>query len=239
MMPNIILSSRTTTITETAAPTYTLKLKPKVGTFLQDMVESNLFSIEQKKEISSLMESLTTNDAPMFLSLFLSEILQPALLESEDVDMQEKLCKIEDMARNILISLLPEGTDVDEYIIENAIQADEAADFMNACLRTDNFFQKKEGMICQLADQCNENIENAYENLKKRLNKLIELKDSSSLDSKSRQQAIDNMIIQISNQMEINAQQKKTLGEKIQEVQKNYQQLLQECHDLLSNCKRS
>ncbi len=245
MHTNLVQPSWTTTVTVTepkaAASHYILKLKPQQygpKLFLQEMNASDLFSIEQKNEIQSLIDGFSEDDAPIFLSLFLSEILQPAYLECKNIDIQERMGNIEDEVRKILISLLPFGTDIDDYIESIAVLGDEASDFMNECIDTNNYFQEKKELLFHLADKCNESIENAFENLKNRLMHLIQLKDSISNDNQTRQQSIDNQIVQISKELEMIAQQFQTLGKQIQEDQTNYLQLLKECNELLGNIKR-
>lgn len=206
-----------------------LRLKPDARLFLEEMGRNPLFSTEDRELILDLIEAFEEEDAPESLVQFLTDILYPAVIANP----REEFLKIEDRAKKLLTFLVPDDIDIAVFIRETARVEDREVDVFSEWKLIDALFDRKEDELYATGDQINESIVNGHEKLKERLLKIIQLIEVMSQQSRSQAEKVDRIKGDLS-AISIEVQQ---LGERRDQNQQMYKQLLERCRVLFGSRK--
>ncbi len=237
--------SGSTTITETAPTQKILRLRTHMQNetpeeFLQKQLSSPLFSIEDK-ELMELLISTYNEEPSMSMAMVINDIIQPRMLNAElDEESLNHLADTENEAKKILIFLLPEKMNIDDYLDEIAFMGDEFDELQNnnSMEKLEEKLAEKTNEIYQIADQVLQQIEKAFESQEEQLELFLE-RNGEKLLKLERSQELNNK--KMADQDE-KLKTTKTLcndtGKKIEEVQKNYLPLLEKSYELLGRIKK-
>lgn len=223
----------TITVTETMQrPVLSLRLKMPEETplsFLEKMSRAPFFSEQEYLLIGDLIENFEEQDAPGFLTLFLSQVVYPRFEREETEQNLEELLNIEDELKRLLERILPEETDIDLFLEEAIRQSDLDLEVSKVTQTASRIFDEKEDLLYQGGDTINQEIEEGHERLKGRLIRLIQLMEQMSERGQTQMDNID----QITNALSAISGEFQKLCDRRQEGLIEYQQLLGRCNELL------
>lgn len=230
----------TVTLTQTIlAPAASLQLPPAVAakqtpqTFLLYALKHPAFTPEDRVLITDLLKDITPENAIVTLTLFHSDVLEPAILRTENPE----LLTLEDTFKEVLQELIPK-TDIDSFLEEQCRLNDYEQSLLRTVEKMETLFQAKLLEICQLADTICDSIDQSHEAQKARQLKLVDLIGRINKDFNDRSNGQNDKINKLADQLAALSKELQQISQGALTNNENFKENLRKCRELCGKIKR-
>lgn len=226
------------TVTLTLSPTPSVLLRPAAAkqtpqAFLQEALKHPLFTTEDRVLIMDLLKDITPENAIITLTLFHSDVLEPAILRTESPE----LLALEDAFKEVLQGLMP-GIDIDSFLEEQVRLNDYEQSLLRTVEKMEVLFQTKLLEICQLADTICDSIDQSHEAQKTRQLKLIGLIGRINNDFNDRSNGQNDKINKLADQLAALSKELQQISQGALTNNENFKENLRKCRELCGKIKR-
>lgn len=221
-----------------------ISTKAKICLLIEKVKSSLLFSPVQQKFLQELslkfdaeyFKDFGTDEgkenASLALSLFVSEVIYPAIRKETDEARQNELLDLEDAIKSILSEILPRGTDPEVFINENDQFSHEQATLQENLLIIEECFRNQMKELFSLANTTNQQLKQSFEILKQRLLELNRSRKTMGGDLCKQLDSLTSQVDSLSKQLENEAVDIQEIGKKMKNEQHNFQQLMKTCQTI-------
>lgn len=182
------------------------------------------------------LNDLTTDhgkeNGAIALSLFIHDVIHPAILNEVDEDKQRQLLELEDEVQSLLKELLPEGVTVENYIEQNQSFSDEQFLVDEKLLMIEASFQNQMRSLFSAANLTNEQLQQAFETLKQKLFEITTDREVVSNDLHSQLDSLTLKVNTLSRQLQEEAINTQDLSQKMKNQEHNFHQIIKMAQDL-------